>query len=72
MTFGLNDVIVFGGKYKGKTISEVLWYDPSYIVWLDSKDIMHFEPTILEAANEAVSERNCAYGDPEDFFDPHY
>lgn len=72
MIYGLNDIITFGGKHKGKTIAYVLAHDPSYLEWLDSKRILDIDPAILDAASEAVIERNCAYGDPEDYFDPHY
>lgn len=38
------------GKYKGKTVREVLRTDPGYILWLHENDVVEFpEDLVIEA-----------------------
>ena len=41
------------GKYKGRTIEEVIMLDPGYILWMHDEKRATFDKKILDAADEA-------------------
>lgn len=57
---GSNHVLSFG-KYKGKTILQVLEKDPSYIIWLNDNKILNIEEQIVEEAIELKYEEEDDY-----------
>lgn len=71
------DVFIFG-KHKGQTVNRVLQIEPSYLLWLDRKNIVSFEIEVLNAAiaqaetledyGEDNESRFGDYGDLEDCF----
>lgn len=53
-------VLTFG-KFKGKTVSEVLEIEPSYIAWAATKGLLFIDKeTLLKAINAYNEERNYA------------
>lgn len=44
------------GKFKGKTIEEVIEIEPSYIVWLHSKNLITVDEKTLHRAKVAKRE----------------
>ena len=47
------------GKYKGKTLEEVAYLDPGYIVWLEKETLIDIPPRLLiECTNETTE---CDY-----------
>ena len=41
------------GKFKGKTIEEVIEIEPSYIVWLHGKNLIEIDDKTLRKAKNA-------------------
>jgi hypothetical protein len=44
------------GKFKGKTIEEVIEIEPSYIVWLHGKKLIEIDDETLRKAKNAQRE----------------
>lgn len=47
------------GKYKGRTLSDVLEIDPSYCVWAASKGLINVTKEQLNYAKEQEYEQRC-------------
>jgi hypothetical protein len=52
-----SDVITFG-KYKGVTVADILSKEASYILWLDTKEIVDFSEDLIEIAETKANEQH--------------
>lgn len=59
--FTLDDVLTFG-KYRGKTVAEVIGLNPGYILWLHDEAGFVVDGDIVDAAYSA----DANDGPPED------
>jgi hypothetical protein len=51
---GLTDVLTFG-RYKGRTVEELLEEDPDYLTWVNKNvDFFPLEDDVMDAAIEAA------------------
>jgi len=62
---GFNHVMTFG-KYKGKSIAEILDVNPSYIIWLSDNNVLNISDKVLGMAYELQNE--CDWEDWSDIF----
>jgi uncharacterized protein (DUF3820 family) len=63
---GFGHVMTFG-KYKGKSIAEILDVNPSYIIWLYDNNVLSIDDKVLGMAYELQNEYDC-YADWNDIF----
>lgn len=57
----LSDVLTFG-KYKGKTVKQLLHDNPGYICWLSNYDVCKIPDRIYEKARLAEYQNTDGYG----------
>lgn len=63
---GLDDVLSFG-RYKGRTIREMLEEDPNYLTWAHTKiGWFKLEPDVMEAAVAAALQSQNDYYDADE------
>jgi uncharacterized protein (DUF3820 family) len=62
---GFNHVITFG-KYKGKSITEILDVNHNYIIWLSDNNVLNIDDKVLGMAFELQNEGDL--GDWGDIF----
>lgn len=53
----MHDVILTFGKFKGRSISEILEIQPSYIAWAASKGLVPIDQPRIKAALQAFHEQ---------------
>jgi len=59
-----SEILTFG-KYKYKTIQHVLRVEPSYVLWLDEKEIVKFPVKIVNKACDLRDNQSHPYDDYE-------
>lgn len=63
------DYIIDFGKYKGKTLGDILDTDYSYILWLRNIGILKLDKKLIDAALEEQNEDDhYDWGDWDDIF----
>jgi uncharacterized protein (DUF3820 family) len=62
---GFNHVMTFG-KYKGRSIAEILDVNYNYIIWLSDNNVLNIDDKVLGMAFELQNEGD--WGDCNDIF----
>lgn len=60
-----SEILTFG-KYKYCTVQHILRVEPSYILWLDEKEIVQFPVEIITLAEDKLADMSYVHMDNDD------